>query len=557
MLLLRIGCRHSATDWRIAPLLAAAIVAGSSAARAEPESFLESELRAATAKPPTAQTGTASAPVASVAESDPAPAKTKQIAARSAEPTQPEAKPVAGRATASLPQAPMTEPVSVPPLIPRAKPDREETAKPAKSITIFVAGDTGFGASNASVSPTMVVRHGRRVTFAQMSADIRGLVNADINFANLETVITRSNKLRRLPKAFNFRTHPAGIAHLKAVGFNLFSLANNHAVDYGRAGMEASLDEMAKLADKSVHAYAGLGRNLNDALTPRRFKVKGVQFAFSAIGIGSGNKGSSLRPGPDRTGQLAYRYDKDYRDLVTRLAAASSAYRILSIHTGTERQVTPNASDVTNFRDIAIRANGIDLVIGHHAHVGQGMQIVDGKLIFYGLGNFMHPGMANMAGKGRCRDYGLTAKVHLLHRDGAKPQLAAVEVFPLTEMHIGPRVMRPERARDRVAVLNGLARRLDHDETGATGVRFHERSDGTGLHCTALGAQLSGEIGRLCRTLGIPTSENTRALGCSGPTPSVYVASNKQRRSRKRRRAGKTQTARGPKAWRRRAFAFD
>lgn len=51
-------------------------------------------------------------------------------------------------------------------------------------------------------------------------------------------------------------------------------------------------------------------------------------------------------------------------------------------------------------RHEAVLGQGIDLVVGHHAHVVQGIEIVDGRVIFYGLGNFLHPGMQNMAGMG-------------------------------------------------------------------------------------------------------------------------------------------------------------
>ena len=58
--------------------------------------------------------------------------------------------------------------------------------------------------------------------------------------------------------------------------------------------------------------------------------------------------------------------------------------------------------------------DGIDLIVGHHAHVVRGVEMTpNGSLIFYGLGNFLHLGTANMTSSGICRDYGLLARVHL------------------------------------------------------------------------------------------------------------------------------------------------
>ena len=56
--------------------------------------------------------------------------------------------------------------------------------------------------------------------------------------------------------------------------------------------------------------------------------------------------------------------------------------------------------------------DGIDLIVGHHAHVVRGVEFA-ASLIFYGLGNFLHLGTANMTSSGICRDYGLMARVHL------------------------------------------------------------------------------------------------------------------------------------------------
>ena len=122
-----------------------------------------------------------------------------------------------------------------------------------------------------------------------------------------------------------------------------------------------------------------------------------------------------------------------------KLAAMPADYRILSIHYGLEGRVVPDERQLADWRDFAAEEKGIDLIVGHHPHVAQGVELNGKSLIFYGLGNFLHPGTAELSRFGLCRDYGLMAKVHLARIDGAW-RVEAIEAIPLTDTQ-----MRPER----------------------------------------------------------------------------------------------------------------
>ena len=71
----------------------------------------------------------------------------------------------------------------------------------------------------------------------------------------------------------------------------------------------------------------------------------------------------------------------------------------------------------------------------------QGVELDGKSLIFYGLGNFLHPGTAEMSRFGICRDYGLMAKVHLARIDGAW-RVEAIEAIPLTNTQEKPEPLR-------------------------------------------------------------------------------------------------------------------
>ncbi|PWG74771.1 hypothetical protein DF186_16155, partial [Enterococcus hirae] len=85
-------------------------------------------------------------------------------------------------------------------------------------VTIVLAGDTGFSPNNAPVNAKGVKRHGRFQTWKQTTSGIAKHIDGDLNFLNMETIVTTSNKLRRDTKGqrgpFNFRTHAEGARHL-------------------------------------------------------------------------------------------------------------------------------------------------------------------------------------------------------------------------------------------------------------------------------------------------------------------------------------------------------
>jgi poly-gamma-glutamate synthesis protein (capsule biosynthesis protein) len=217
--------------------------------------------------------------------------------------------------------------------------------------------------------------------------------------------------------------------------------------------------------------------------------LKGKSFAFGAAGIIGSGYGSPVE-GEERVGQLSYS-ERDFGEATSALAAAAADYRILSVHYGQEFEVNTSADD--RRRLTGALAQGVDLVVGHHHHVPNGVEILNGKAVFYGLGNFLHWGTQDMGRFDICRDYGLLARVHLAAATGERLSVRAIEALPITQMHKAPRLMGGEAGAARIHVLNHLAKRF-----GATGVRFAPQADGTGLYCAAGAERLSGTIGARC-----------------------------------------------------------
>lgn len=380
-------------------------------------------------------------------------------------------------------------------------PPVDAAATERDEVTIVLVGDVGLNRNSQRVEARGVRKFGFQ-SWNHTTELIAKDINGDLNFMNVETVVTNRNDLRRDTKGqrgpFNFRSHPAGLRHLVASGFNLLSLANNHSMDYGVAGLNETLKHVGVLENESLAVATGVGMNRDEASRPEKVKVKNSDIAFASIGIVTNNL-ERHRAGPAKPGQIAYRFDDDFAEIRKRLTATPADYRILSIHYGVEGQVRTDARQVSDWRRKAAQRDGIDLIVGHHAHVTRGVEIAGNSLIFYGLGNFLHHGTANMTQKGICRDYGLMARVHLREASGGGLLLRAVEAIPITDTHYRPRRLTGRKGVARIHVLNFLASTLDSAKDGTYGVRFTPQADGSGLYCLPGAAKEGGRIGALCQ----------------------------------------------------------
>ena len=143
------------------------------------------------------------------------------------------------------------------------------TAEEGDEVTIVLVGDVGLNRNSQRVEPRGVRKFGFQ-TWANTTELIAKDINGDLNFLNVETVITNRNDLRRDTKGqrgpFNFRTHPAGLRHLVASGFNLLSLANNHSMDYGVAGLKETLKHVGALENENLAVATGIEEHAEFAI---------------------------------------------------------------------------------------------------------------------------------------------------------------------------------------------------------------------------------------------------------------------------------------------------
>jgi poly-gamma-glutamate synthesis protein (capsule biosynthesis protein) len=381
---------------------------------------------------------------------------------------------------------------------PAKKQAQLEEKPPARYVTLTIGGDLGFGGSQQPVAAGAGLRHGRRHSFSAMTQGLAPLLKSDLAFANLESVVTDSNRLSAVDKAFNFRMHPAGVRHLVKAGFNILSTANNHAIDYGTTGISHTIQHLSELQGTGLLGLHGVAASEQGMFTPARFARRGASFAFAAAGIG-GVRATAKSPG-----QIHFGAKSDFDRLMSALSDAAVDYRMLSVHYGQELQVRPDAASRNKLAAVAVASRQIDLVVGHHAHTVAGVQRVGRGLVFYGMGNLLHLGMQDMGKFDECRDFGLVARLHLVADENVGGRLIAqaVEIYALDDMHIASRVRKGRDGQKRVEVVNYLSAELT-DDHGA-GLSFYPRGYGSGLYCAPGASKLAGPVGELCKAWRAP-----------------------------------------------------
>jgi len=228
---------------------------------------------------------------------------------------------------------------------------------------------------------------GYRALFADVAPDLRA---ADIAFANLETPVVRRPEIR--PYRINryrwrnrFHAPPELLGALRATGIHVVSLANNHIYDQGRAGLEATLDEVATAGLQAV----GVGKTRAEAEQPVVVEVQGVRVAL--LGYAEFFNIPILEP-DQWDSAWANRIDPDRMVEAVRSARRGADFVVVSLHWGIEYTPAPQRWQI----DLAHRLldAGADVILGHHPHVLQPIEVYrtdDGRagLVIYSLGNFI------------------------------------------------------------------------------------------------------------------------------------------------------------------------
>ncbi len=196
---------------------------------------------------------------------------------------------------------------------------------------------------------------------------------ADLGFANLETPLLSAQKAA---KESQFSA-PAEAAELLATaGFGLLNLANNHILDFGTEG----LAETRRALEAGGVRSLGAG---SDPAAARRLQVTDL----GGLRLGWLGCARTLEPQPP-TGDVFWEYDREQLASAVRAARPRVDLLAVSLHMGYMYVDYPQPEQ--RQQALELSAAGADLVLMHHAHVLQGIELgANGGVVCYNLGNLL------------------------------------------------------------------------------------------------------------------------------------------------------------------------
>jgi len=203
----------------------------------------------------------------------------------------------------------------------------------------------------------------------------RSIGENDLFIVNLECPITASeDRIEKVGPCIKGR--PETLSLLDVLRVRLVTLANNHILDFGEAGLEDTIKACAEMGIETV----GAGLSFDEAVSTHYSEIKGRTLAvismaekeFSYAGVG----GCGAHP-------------FDVIDAVERIREARmrADHVVLILHGGLESVSYPSPASVRTLRFLA--EQDVTAVIRHHPHQIQGQEVWKGVPIFYSLGNFL------------------------------------------------------------------------------------------------------------------------------------------------------------------------
>jgi poly-gamma-glutamate synthesis protein (capsule biosynthesis protein) len=218
---------------------------------------------------------------------------------------------------------------------------------------------------------------GHGYDFAPLLSGVRPVIeSADLAICHLETPLGGPNgPFTGYP---TFKVPPHIVPALKQTGYDACSTASNHSLDGGEAGVRRTLDTL----DAAGIAHAGMARSRAEQDRPRLLTVRGVRVALLSYSFSF----NGLRR-PEGKEWLVNLLDADrVREAARQARQAGAEVVIASIHWGAEYRHRPDGQQVTVARRL-LKDGTVDLILGHHAHVVQPFERIDGRWVAYGLGN--------------------------------------------------------------------------------------------------------------------------------------------------------------------------
>ena len=246
-----------------------------------------------------------------------------------------------------------------------------------------------------------------------------------VRVLNLETSVTTSDDWAR-GKAVTYRMSPANLDVLTVARADVWTLANNHVLDYGLAGLEETLEVLAGAG----LATTGAGRDEEEAWRPavvattggHRVVVLSVGDSSSGVpwrwGAGQGRPGVALLP--DLSTRTARRVARRLSE-----GALPGDLGVVSVHWGSNWGYDVEHAHRRFAHDLV--EAGVHVVHGHSSHHPRPVEVHDGHVVLYGCGDLVN----DYEGIGAYEQYRDELRVlHLVRLDPGDGTLLGVRMVP-------------------------------------------------------------------------------------------------------------------------------
>ena len=267
------------------------------------------------------------------------------------------------------------------------------------------------------------------------------LKQADLVCINLEAPFTLGGVA--FNKTYTFRANPDHAVSLANAGVAICTLANNHILDYGEEG----LFDTFEILNQNKISYCGAGKTSNDALQGIVVTKQGIRVGFLSFSLTYPEAfwATQTRPG------TLYPTENRLRKGIQKLNSCAD-YVVITFHWGQELMSMPKAYQ-RRFAKLAIDL-GADVVVGHHPHVPQGIEVYRGHVIAYSLGNYVFGSYSNKVKNG------LLFKVVFSENHIQKAQIIPI-VVNNHEVHLQPRMLRGNSKKQCIDELNLISEALN------------------------------------------------------------------------------------------------
>jgi hypothetical protein len=262
----------------------------------------------------------------------------------------------------------------------------------AETVTIKAVGDTilgtNFPSNQLPANPASLFNNVQSL-----------LMGADFLFGNFESTITNYPNSAKVPvsgRVYAFRSPPSHARVLQEAGFHILSVANNHSHDFKQQGFR---DTIRYIQAEGMEAVGVKGQIVYTEANG--LKVAWIGFSYLGYHNSLHNLGQAAA--------LVKQADTNADIIIISVHAGAEGNNALHVRNQTETFYRENRGNMVQFSRTMIN-NGADLILGHGPHVPRAIELYQGRLVAYSLGNFI--GYRTLSSSGE-KGYSLILEVQL------------------------------------------------------------------------------------------------------------------------------------------------